>query len=201
VRVEAEVVRDIALRASGLMGMQVGGPSVFPPQPEGATGLSSGVWAWKTSTGPDRYRRGMYTFRKRTSPYAAFALFDAPSGETCTVRRVRSNTPLQALTLLNDSVFVETSRALARRALDEAPATAEGRARYIFRLCLTRPPDAGELRALTDFYRRQRERFRSGVLAARVAGPLPAKQDVEELAAWTTVARVLLNLDETITKE
>jgi len=140
-------------------------------------------------------------------PYAGFALFDAPSGETCTVRRVRSNTPLQALTLLNDAVFVEAAQALARRVLDEALATEEGRARHLFRLCLTRPPDAGELRTVTDFYRRQRRRFRSGELAAPLIGGLscshlpPAERDVEELAVWTTVARVLLNLDETITKE
>jgi hypothetical protein len=215
-RVTAEVVRDIALSASGLLASQVGGPSVFPPQPEGATALAYSQSAWPVSTGADRYRRGLYTFLKRTAPYAASITMDAPTSEATCVRRERSNTPLQALTLLNDAVFVEASRAMARRVVAECPdRSAAARTRYAFRLALTRLPRPEELSRLTAFYEHQLARFRSGELdATRVAGldvkapptPLlspatPAGADACELAAWTTLARVLLNLDETVTKE
>ncbi len=213
-RVTAEVVRDIALSASGLLADEVGGPSVFPPQPEGATALAYSQSAWPVSTGPDRYRRGLYTFLKRTAPYAASITMDAPTSEATCVRRERSNTPLQALTLLNDTVFVEASRAMARRVVIECPDRSVGaRARYAFRLCLTRSPRPEELARLTAFYEHQLDRFRSGELdAAKVAGldvkepptprlaPAPPRgTDANELAAWTTVARVLLNLNETVT--
>ena len=216
-RVPAEVVRDIALSASGLLATRIGGPSVFPPQPEGATALSYGMVPWPVSTGADRYRRGLYTYLKRTSPYAASITMDAPTSETTCVRRDRSNTPLQALTLLNDTVFVEASQAMARRILRECPdRTIAARAGYAFRLCLARPPRREELARLTAFFDRQFARFRVGELdAARVAGlgskdppptPLlastsPRGSDPNELAAWTVVARVLLNLDETVTRE
>jgi hypothetical protein len=178
-RIEAEAVRDVALRASGLLSEKVGGPSVFPPQPEGGNAASYGGFNWKTSTGPDRYRRGLYTFTKRTSPYAMFGLFDGPSGEACVARRDRSNTPLQALTLLNDQVFQEAARALAASTPGASP---EARAALMFRRCVTRPPTPDELQALVAFYRQQREHM-------------------DDNAAWTAVARALLNLDETITKE
>jgi hypothetical protein len=205
-RVEAEVVRDVALAASGLLNPAIGGPSVYPPQPDGVTALAYGKVPWPTSTGADRYRRGLYTFTKRTAPYAAFTIMDAPTSETACVRRERSNTPLQALTLLNDTVFVEASQALARRVIAEAPGPDRERACYAFRLCLSRRPDDGELEAITRFYARQLARFRKGQSdAARVAGvsssTRPAASDAAELAAWTTVARALLNLDETISKE
>jgi hypothetical protein len=216
-RVPAEAVRDLALAASGLLARRIGGPSVFPPQPEGATALAYGMVAWPVSTGADRYRRGVYTYLKRTAPYAASITMDGPTSETTCVRRDRSNTPLQALTLLNDTVFVEASRALARRTLAECPDRAPGaRARYAFRLCLARSPRPEELARLTAFFDHQLARFRSGELdAAKVAGldakdppptPLlaptpPAGADPDELAAWTVVARVILNLDETVTKE
>ncbi len=215
-RVTAEVVRDVALFSSGLLTDRLGGPSVYPPQPEGATALAYGQSRWPTSRGADRYRRGLYTFLKRTAPYAASIAMDAPTSETTCVRRERSNTPLQALTLLNDTVFVEAARAMARRSIVESPdRSIESRARRIFRLALSRPPTDEELSRLAAFYRKQLERFRSGKLdASKVAGldvkdaptPLlaptpPAGSDAAELAAWTTVARVLLNLDETVTKE
>jgi hypothetical protein len=205
-RVEAEVVRDIALAASGLLNPAIGGPSVHPPQPDGVTALAYGQAPWPTSTGPDRYRRGLYTFLKRTSPYASFAVLDAPTSETACVRRERSDTPLQALTLLNDAVFVEAAQALARRLLAEGPSDTEGRVRFAFRLCLARPPRTEELEPLVAFYEDQLARFRAGELdAARVAGTdaknPPRSAGPNELAAWTTVARALLNLDETITKE
>jgi hypothetical protein len=171
---------------------------------------------WPVSTGADRYRRGLYTFLKRTAPYAAAITMDAPTSEATCVRRERSNTPLQALTLLNDAVFVEAAQALARRVVAECPdRSVDARIVRIFQLCLTRSPRPEERARISAFYRDQLGRFRAGELdAARVAGlnvkspptPLlspspPAGADAAELAALTTVARVLLNLDETVTKE
>ncbi|RUL87284.1 DUF1553 domain-containing protein [Tautonia sociabilis] len=201
VRLDAELVRDLALSASGLLVETVGGPSVYPPQPDGVTALAYGGPAWPTSTGPDRYRRGLYTFTKRTAPFAAFITFDAPTSEVTCPRRERSNTPLQALTLLNDPVFVEAAQALARRVAREVPQDDdEQRAVRAFRLCLARRPDATEIAAILDFLAVQRARLEAGELDARaIAGT--DNEDAVELAAWTVVARALLNLDETITPE
>jgi hypothetical protein len=197
-RLEAELVRDLALRASGLLEAELGGPSVFPPQPPGvSTEGAYGPLEWKTSQGGDRYRRGLYTFMKRTAPYAMFATFDAPSGESCLARREVSNTPLQALTLLNDTVFFEAAQALGRMAAENR-GSVEERAQMVFRRCLTRPPYDRELQGLTGFYHRQLERFKNGELdAAEVAGP--GEGDVHQRAAWSALARVVLNLDETVT--
>ncbi|WP_422930624.1 PSD1 and planctomycete cytochrome C domain-containing protein [Singulisphaera sp. PoT] len=205
-RVEAEVVRDIALSVSGLLTPKIGGPSVFPPQPDGVTNLAYGQAPWKSSDGPDRFRRGLYTHIKRTAPYAAFATMDAPTPETTCVRRERSNTPLQALTVLNDLVYVEASRALAKRVLAEAPGGLDERMTYAVRLCLGRAPQAEELALLRSFHDRQLDRFKGKALdPAKVLGlnqdKARATKDLNELATWTTVARALLNLDETITKE
>ncbi|MFO0888523.1 MAG: PSD1 and planctomycete cytochrome C domain-containing protein [Isosphaeraceae bacterium] len=214
-RVPAETVRDIALAAGGLLTPTLGGPSVHPPQPEGATSLAYGMTAWPTATGADRYRRGLYTYLKRTAPYAAFITMDAPTSDTACVRRERSNTPLQALTLLNDTVFVEASQALARRLLAECPSSDPGdRIRFVFRVCLGRDPGPDEAARVESFLTEQLRRLRSGTLdAARIAGTsdprhlptprlaIPKDADLCELAAWTTVARAVLNLDETITKE
>jgi hypothetical protein len=206
-RVEAETIRDIALSAAGLLDPRIGGPSVYPPQPEGVTSLAYGGPAWPTSRGPDRYRRGLYTFTKRTSPYPVFATFDAPTSETTCARRDRSNTPLQALTLLNDPVFVDAARALARRALAVPPAATEAdRIRFAFRACLSRSPREDELRLLADFLDRQKARFRTDKAdAARVAGIDPKVPEpgiaADELAAWTALTRAIFNLDETITRE
>ncbi|MFV2068919.1 MAG: DUF1553 domain-containing protein, partial [Pirellulales bacterium] len=205
-RVSAEMVRDIALTASGLLNPSLGGPSVFPPQPEGVTSLSYGKLAWKTDTGANRYRRGLYTFTKRTSPYAMFGTFDAPSGETCVVRRGRSNTPLQALTALNDVAFVEAARALARQELTEGLQETDQRIADMIRRLLTRDPDATELTAIRDFYQRQLDRFRTNALDASAMTGVEQKNcpdgiDLDQWAAWTTVARAMLNFDETITKE
>ena len=201
-RVDAEIVRDIALTSSGLLNPRVGGPSVYPPQPEGVTSLAYGQGGWPTSMGPDRYRRGLYTFIKRTAPYAAFTTFDAPNSDTTCVRRERSNTPLQALTLLNDAVFVEASRAVARRVLTQGLTSLDDRIRYAFRLNLSRQPREDEVKMLADFHDRQLARFQAGEAdAVKVAGTGSGGLDPHELAAWTTVARALLNLDEMITKE
>ena len=191
-RLEAELVRDGALTASGLLNPKIGGPGVHPPQPDGVTELAYGQPKWPASQGPDRYRRGLYTFAKRTAPYAASATFDAPSGEVCAARRDRSNTPLQALNLLNDVVFLEAARALAKAA--QADPDPLG---LIYRRCLVRPPAESERKALTDFHSRQLARFREGKPdPAALSGGGGA-----ELAAWTAVARAVLNLDETITRE
>jgi hypothetical protein len=200
-RVESEMVRDIALTASGLLNPTIGGPSVFPPQPEGVTSLAYGHPGWPTSKGRDRYRRGLYTFTKRTAPFAAFATFDMPTSEITCVRRERSNTPLQALTLLNDPAFVEASRALGQRLMKEGPATPEGRAKLAFRLCLSRVPTEAEVTAIVAFQGKQVERLKAGEInAALINGPEAQGNSIER-AAWVSVARALLNLDETITKE
>jgi hypothetical protein len=183
-RVEAETVRDIALAVSGLLSPKVGGPSVFPDQPDGVWDNPYSKDKWTLSEGEDRYRRSLYTFVRRTAPYPMLTTFDAPSREFCTVRRVRTNTPLQALTLLNDPAFVTAAKVLADRTLREAGPEPEARAVHIFRLATARRPSAPELAPLLRFYRAQAERH---------AG--------DDAAAWTMVASVILNLDETVTKE
>lgn len=199
-RLDAEQVRDSALRAAGVLSEKMGGPSVFPPQPASVTTEGAyGKLEWTTSTGEDRFRRSIYTFGKRTAPFALYNTFDAPSGEACVARRDVSNSPLQALALLNDTVFVEAAQAMGR-AVAAKKDSDEARASEIFRRCLTRPPDNADLAMLVDFARRQRERFEKKELdPARIAGP--GEGDVIERATWTTVARAVMNLDEMVTKE
>ena len=199
-RLDAEMVRDTALVASGLLSEKMGGPSVFPPQPAGVTTDGAyGPLDWKTSEGPDRYRRGLYTFAKRTAPFAMAAVFDAPSGEACLARRDRSDTPLQALTLLNDTAFMECAQAMGKLAVS-AQGNDDARAELLFRRCLTRPPCKDETAKLTQFYQTQLARFSSGELQAVDIIDIKDAEHANERAAWTTVARVLLNLDEMITK-
>jgi hypothetical protein len=195
-RVDAEMVRDIMLNASGLLSPKMNGPSVYPPQPDSVTALAYGSTPWKPSDGEDRYRRSLYTFSKRTAPFAAYAVFDAPTGENCVARRDRSNTPLQALTLLNDEMYLEIAQALARRAMHDA-VSEEDIATQMFRRLLTRPPDDTELAAMLAYCHDQAARLYRGELrAAEIAG-----DDADEhIAAWTMLARVLINLDEAITK-
>jgi hypothetical protein len=198
-RLEAEVIRDAALRAGGLLWERVGGPSVFPLQPPGVTteGTYGGL-EWNVSQGGDRVRRGLYTFTKRTAPYAMATTFDAPSGEVCIARREASNTPLQALTLLNDPVFLEAAQALGRL-MAARGGPVEERVDALFRRCLTRPPDRVELSQLARFLRSQKRRFELKELdAAKFAGP--GEGAASERAAWTVLARVILNLDEAVTK-
>ena len=171
VRLEAEIIRDAALRASGLLSAKMGGPGVYPPQPAGVTDVAYGGGAWNASEGEDRHRRSVYTFTKRTAPFAMFNTFDAPTGESCIARRDVSNTPLQALTLLNDVFFMEASQAMGRL-LATQPGSDQERIRIAFRRCLTRPPAPAELDVLTRFLQTQRSRFTSGQLdPAPVAGP------------------------------
>ena len=210
-RVEAEVVRDIALASSGLLNPTVGGPSVFPPAPEFLfqPPVSYGPKVWEKMTGGGQYRRAMYTFSYRSVPYPALQNFDAPNGDTSCVRRARSNTPLQALTTLNEPVFLDSARALGLRTLQEGGGTDAERLTYAFRRCLSRQPNEAESKALLGLLERQTQQFgKPGAkpwdLAARdpqQPPTLPPGATPAQAAAWTAVARVLLNLDETITKE
>jgi hypothetical protein len=197
VRLEAEQIRDSLLAVSGLLSAKIGGPSVFPPQPPSVT--TEGVYGqikWQVSPGEDRYRRGMYTFLKRSIPYAMFATFDGVTGETCQARREISNSPLQALTMLNDLVVIECAQALGKR-IAESPGSVEERVTLLFRRCVMRPPTKDERAALTAFYERQLERIKAGTLNAKTI----AGADDAQRAAWTLTARAVMNLDEMITKE
>lgn len=202
-RLEAEVIRDVALAASGLLSREVGGPGVYPPQPEGIYRFTQQVKFWKESTGADRYRRGMYTYFWRSSPYPFLTTFDTPDANTACTRRVRSNTPLQALTLANDRVFIELAQGLAARVLREAPQDDAQRIRHAVRLCVAREPSAVESQRLTEFLASQRSRFAAAPQDAEAVAPAdrPAQVDPVEGASWAAVARVLLNLDEFITRE
>jgi hypothetical protein len=212
-RMEAEMIRDAALSASGLLSSKVGGPSVFPPQPDGIWDNPYSDAKWVPSEGEDKYRRGLYTFIRRTSPYPAFLTFDATSREFCTVRRVRTNTPLQALTLLNDEAFFEAARALAARTLSEVPATSgpsgpaldKARASHAFRLCTSRTPTDIEAARIVRSYNAQLSHYRARpgdaakVLKEDRATGKAVRAQAEQ-AAWTLVANALLNLDEAVTK-
>ncbi len=203
---EAEMVRDQALALSGLLSRKTHGPSVFPPQPPGLWQAAfNGERTWTTSTGEDKYRRGLYTFWRRTVPYPSMATFDAPSRELCTMRRIRTNTPLQAFVTLNDPVYVEAAQALARRIVREGGATTADRARFALGLCLVRPPGDQQVAQLVALYNDELAHFRQDLksaeqLATDPLGPLPKEMDPAELAAWTVIGNVLLNLDGVLTK-
>lgn len=203
-RLDAETIRDAALSASGLLSGEVGGPGVYPPQPEGIYRFTQQAKFWKESTGGDRYRRGLYVFFWRSSPYPFLMTFDSPDANTACTRRVRSNTPLQALTLANDRVFVEAAQALAARVLRDATSPNDGeRIRHLFRLCFAREPASNEVARLTELLNHQRQTFAAAPSDAdRVVGAFrPADMPPAEAAAWTTLARVAINLDEFITRE
>jgi hypothetical protein len=211
-RLEAEVVRDAALTASGLLDPRVGGPSVFPPQPDGVYDFTQVKRKWVPSDGPDRYRRGLYTYFWRAAPHPALGVFDAPdAGTTCT-RRNRSNTPLQALTLLNDAGFSEYAYGLAARLLREGEATEAGPlVRRAFRLCVGREPSAAEAGRLVAFLSKQQAHYAGhpdeAAVLLRGGGPAgkqlaeQADAPADRKAALVLLARVLLNLDEFITRE
>jgi hypothetical protein len=210
-RLPAELVRDTALAASGLLNTQIGGPSVLPYQPKGlweemAFGEGFSAQSYVQSHGRDLYRRGMYTFWKRTVPPASLATFDAPDREKCTARRALTNTPLQALALMNDPTFVEAARALAQRTIAEGGKDDSSRLSYAFRLATARKPTGSESSVLRRLLEHRLEGFRKDPRAAArlVAVGESARDtriDTAELAAWTTVASAILNLDETITKQ
>ena len=196
-RLDAEVIRDAMLSASGLLAERIGGPSVFPPQPEGVTEVAYGKFQWKPSTGADRYRRSLYTFMKRTAPFALFTTFDGPTGEACLANREPSNSPMQALAGLNDVVVTEAAQALGRL-LAATPDGDGSRLNELFKRSLSRNPDAEESKLLLAFVNAQRTRLKSGELNAVKVGGKP--ESTVEDAAWTLVARAVLNLDEFVTK-
>jgi len=199
IRLDAELIRDAALSESGLLSRKMYGPGVFPPQQPGVTTEGTyGPLNWEVSPGEDRYRRGLYTFAKRTAPYATFTTFDAPSGEATCPRREMSNTPLQALTLLNNAVFVEAAQSLGGK-IAQRPGSTDEKAAALFRSIVTRPPDRAELAALTQFYTTQKTRLTQKELDAKSLAA-PGDGDPTDRAAWTLLSRAVLNLDEAFVK-
>jgi hypothetical protein len=180
-RLDAEVIRDSALKAAGVLSPKMGGPGVYPPQPASVTSEGTyGKVEWKTSEGADHFRRSLYTFTKRTAPFAMATTFDAPTGESCLAKREVSNSPLQALTLLNDQMFMEAAQAMAKQVIAESQ-TEDERLQNIFRRVATRPAAPDELALLKAFMQKQRDR------------------KLEGEALWADVSRAALNLDEAIT--
>jgi hypothetical protein len=210
-RVDAETVRDIALAASGLLNPEMGGPSVFPPAPGFLfqPPVSYGPKVWREDTGSNRYRRSLYTFRFRSVPYPVLQTFDAPNGDFSCVRRSRSNTPMQALVTLNETTFVEAAKALGLKTLNEGGSSDEERVRFAFRRCLGRKPTHEEmaelLRVKTETVDSLKgdttKAWKIAVQNAAMPPALPEASGPADLAGWVAVSRVLLNLDETITKE
>jgi hypothetical protein len=204
-RMSAEVIRDQALFVGGLLSRKMYGAPIRPPQP--SLGLSAAFGSaldWKTSEGEDLHRRGVYVEWRRTSPYASMATFDAPNREVCTLRRPRSNTPLQALVTLNDPVYFEAAQALARRIV-QTDGLVPQKVQYGFRLCLCRLPKQAEMDRLVSFYEETHATYakdppQAAKAATQPLGPIPKGMDTIELAAWTAVGNVLLNLDEMLMK-
>ena len=197
-------VGSIALASSGLLHDKVGGPSVFPPIPDGVMGLGQVKHEWKESKGANRFRRGMYTFTFRNSLHPALSTFDAPDAISACTRRIRSNTPLQALNLLNDTAWMEFSRALAARTLKDVKAEDdEQRIAYAFELAASREPTADEREVLAKMLVKKREQFAAAPQTADpiVATETPRRVSKPEFAAWTLLARAILNLDGGITRE
>ena len=204
-RLSAEMIRDQALAVSGLLSPKMYGPSAKPPQPTGGLSAAFGSSTdWMTSAGEDKFRRGLYTEWRRSNPYPSMSTFDAPNREVCTVRRSRTNTPLQALVTLNDPVYVEAAQALARRIATSGP-TARDKALFAFRQVTSRNPTDDELNRLEKLFASSREQLQKQPdhamkLATEPLGPAPKDADIPELAAWTLVGNVLLNLDEMLMK-
>jgi hypothetical protein len=182
-RLDAEIIRDASLVASGLLTPTVGGPSVYPPIPAGANNVTQVKREWATASGPDRYRRGIYTFFQRSAAHPSLLIFDAPDATVTCTRRIRSNTPLQALISLNDDAAIEFAEALGARILKEAPADDAQRIRHGWLLAMSREPRAEETARLLRFIATRRD----------------SKED--EPAVWTAAARVILNIDEFLTRQ
>jgi len=203
-RVEAEIVRDLCLSVSGLLSDKFGGPSVFPPLPVGVAALSySNKFKWNASEGENRYRRGLYTFFKRTAPHPNLITFDCPDSNTTNVRRRTSNTPLQALTMLNNEVYVEASRAFARRLLEMEAASDDQRMQQALRLCIGREPAEAETARFVGLLENGRTYYRAHPESGKklIGKYLPDGVATPEAAAWVAVARTALNLDEFMTRE
>ncbi len=205
-RLEAEMIRDQALVLSGLLNKKIGGPSVYPVQPEGIWRAAfNGQRNWATNKNDDRFRRGLYTFWRRTVPYPSMATFDAPSREICTIRRISTNTPLQAMITLNDPVFIEISQALGLRLFREGGTTPQSRIEYGLKLCLIRPARPEQVKPLLKLYQSELKYYQShpeeaAKLVENKLNPLPNQYNKAELAAWTVIANVLLNMDGVLTK-
>ena len=199
-RMDAEMIRDSALKIAGLLDLRLYGPSVFPPQPQGLWDNLYVQDTWITGQGTDRHRRGLYTFLKRLRPFPFYANFDAPSRETTCVVRNRSNTPLQALNLMNDTMFLEAARGLAKRMALEAGSNIADRISHGFRLCLARTPLQEELDELLSLFQDQLNFLSTQGTTLPQSDKLTEAIDSHELTAWTAVAQVLLNLDETISR-
>jgi hypothetical protein len=210
-RLDPEVIRDQALAVSGLLNSDLGGPSVHPMQVAnlwkeiGFLRPEIGMDEWPVSEGPDLYRRGVYTFWRRVCTYPTFATFDAPSREVCTARRPRTNTPLQALAALNEPTLLEAARVFAQRILLEGGDQPADRMEFAFRTALGRPPTPAEHERLAALLDQQLRSFAGDPASAETlvavgSAPRPPALDVRQLAAWTLVANVLLNLDEVLTK-
>jgi len=210
-RVEGEIVRDVALAASGLLNPQIGGRSMMPPAPAFLfqPPASYAPFPWVDETGPEKYRRALYTFRRRSTPYPVLQTFDVPNADSSCVRRQRSNSPLQALISLNEPIFVECAQSLARKMLEEGGANDTSRVNYGFRRVLARQPSDGEKQELLALLGKEKQRLADGWLnpneiatgKSELPSNVPAGANPAQWAAYTVVSRVLLNLDETITKE
>jgi hypothetical protein len=205
VRMSAEMVRDQALAVSGLLSSKMYGPPVKPPQPTlGLNAAFGSAVDWQASTGDDKFRRALYTTWRRSNPYPSMATFDAPNREVCTLRRDRTNTPLQALVTLNDPVYVEAAQALARRIVAAGSSPSE-RIAFAVRTCLSRPPYDVEAKRLLALYEQSVTDFwadddAAKKMATEPLGAAPEGANLAELAAWTVVSNVLLNLDEMFMK-
>jgi len=201
-RLTSELVRDAALSTSGLLYPVVGGESIRPPQPESVSKLTYGGAKWEETQGKDRYRRGLYIHYQRTSPYPQLVNFDEPNSNISCTRRARSNTPLQALNLLNDPVFTEAAQSLAVRVLEEAPRDWEHRLDSLFQLCFSRRPSPNEREKIERYYQNQKSIFLKDpkAIPSVAPNPVPGIEPVE-VASWVGLGRVLMNLDEFITRE
>ena len=193
---EAEIIRDLNLAVAGLLSEKLGGPSVFPPMPSGIANLSyANSFKWNTSKGVDRYRRGLYTFFKRTSPHPNLLTFDCPDSNVACVKRNRSNTPLAALTTLNNATYAEAAKAFAQRIIKESLPGDEARISHGFRLCVARSPERSESEAFTNLLANSRSWYEEHPEDAKnFAGDV-------ETAAWTATLRIMLNMDEFISRE
>ena len=204
-RLEAEMVRDQALALSGLKSVKMYGPSVYPPQPPNLWQAAfNGQRNWATSSGEDRYRRGFYTFLRRTVPYPSMATFDAPSREICAVRRIRTNTPLQSFVTMNDEAYVEFSQAMAYRIYTEGGATVKDKIKFALKLALVKPPEENRLTAMIELYESELAYYEKEIASAKdlygKIAPLPEGANISEMATFTVLANVLLNLDAVLMK-
>ena len=200
------MIRDQALAVSGLLSDKMYGPSVRPPRPNlGLKAAFGGSTDWATSPGEDKYRRGLYTSWRRSIPYPSMAAFDAPTRNVCTIRRVPTNTPLQALVTLNDPVYVEAAQRFARRVIGHSADDVSAQIQFAFRACLSRPAEVAETARLTQLHTELHARYTTDKelatqMATSLAGAAPKELPLPDLATWTVICNVLLNLDEALTK-